>query len=49
LCFVVDYRYNEEQYSELLTNGFYVHGRAGVFDEIDYEDENPDNQIKPTK
>ena len=32
----------------MLGNGFYVHGRAGIFDEIDYEDENLDNQIKPT-
>ena len=33
---------------ELLCNGFYVHGRAGIFDEIDYNDENSNNQIKPT-
>jgi hypothetical protein len=26
-----------------------VHGRAGIFNEIDYEDDDPDNQIKPTK
>ena len=32
-----------------LQNGFYVHGRAGVFDEIDYTDESFDNQILPTK
>ena len=49
LCFVVDYHYDQEQYNELIGNGFYVHGRAGIFDEIDYEDDNPDNQIKPTK
>lgn len=49
LCFVVDYNYDEKAYSELLGNGFYVHGRAGIFDEIDYEDDDPDNQIKPTK
>ena len=49
LCFVVDYKYDEKAYSELLGNGFYVHGRAGIFDEIDYEDDDPDNQIKPTK
>lgn len=48
LCFVVDYNYDEKAYSELLGNGFYVHGRAGIFDEIDYEDSDPDNQIKPT-
>ena len=49
LCFIVDHRYDEESYSELLGNGFYVHGRAGIFNEIDYEDDDPDNQIKPTK
>ena len=48
ICIVVDYKYNPEKYNELLGNGFYVHGRAGIFDEIDYEDENLDNQIKPT-
>ena len=38
------------KYNELLRNGFYVHGRAGIFDEIDYFDENrsKDNQIMPT-
>lgn len=30
-------------------NGFYVHGRAGIFDEINYEDASFDNQILPTK
>lgn len=45
---VVDYNYASEEYDDLLKNGFYVHGRAGIFDEIDYEDENKDNQIKPT-
>lgn len=49
LCFVVDYNYDEESYNELLGNGFYVHGRAGIFDEISYDDDDPDNQIKPTK
>lgn len=49
LCFVVDHEYDERGYSELLGNGFYVHGRAGIFNEIDYEDDDPDNQIKPTK
>ena len=44
---VVDYNYSEE-YDNLLGNGFYIHGRAGIFDEMNYEDENPDNQIKPT-
>jgi hypothetical protein len=49
LCFVIDHKYNEKAYSELLGNGFYAHGKAGMFDEIDYEDDDPDNQIKPTK
>jgi hypothetical protein len=33
----------------MFVNGFYVHGRAGIFDEIDYTDNNPENQIQPTK
>lgn len=37
------------KYSRLLQNGFYVHGRAGIFDEINYFDFNPDNNIMPTK
>ena len=49
ICVVVDSNYDPEGYAELLGNGFYVHGRAGIFDEIDYEDDDPDNQIKPTK
>ena len=48
VCVVIDHNYNSDKYLDLLGNGFYVHGRAGIFDEIDYEDENPDNQIKPT-
>lgn len=48
ICIVVDHRYDEDKYSDLLGNGFYVHGRAGIFNEIDYYDDNPDNQIKPT-
>lgn len=37
-------------YDEILKNGFYVHGRAGIFDEIDYfnEDRSKDDQIMPT-
>lgn len=46
---VVDYNYSPKEYDELLVNGFYVHGRAGIFNEIDYEDENKTNQIQPTK
>lgn len=36
------------KYNELLSNGFYVHGRAGIFDEIDYFDEDRTNEILPT-
>ena len=45
---VVNHNYASDEYRELLQNGFYVHGRAGIFDEIDYFDDDPDNQIKPT-
>lgn len=45
---VVDYKYAPTEYDDLLCNGFYVHGRAGIFNEIDYEDDNENNQIKPT-
>jgi hypothetical protein len=48
VCVVIDHNYNSDKYLDLLGNGFYVHGRAGIFNEIDYEDEDPDNQIKPT-
>lgn len=37
------------EYDTILTNGFYVHGRAGVFDEIDYFDNDITNQIRPTR
>ena len=49
ICVVADEKIDPEKYNDLLGNGFYVHGRAGIFNEIDYFDENPDNQIKPTK
>lgn len=40
----------KKEYDEILLNGFYVHGRAGIFDEINYFDENvsKSNQIMPT-
>ena len=40
----------KDEYDEILKNGFYVHGRAGIFDEIDYfnEDRSKDDQIMPT-
>jgi hypothetical protein len=37
---------NFEKYS---VNGFYVHGRAGIFNELNYSDANATNQILPTK
>ena len=38
-----------EEFNELLQNGFYIHGRAGVFNELNYQDNNLNNQILPTK
>lgn len=38
-----------EETDKLLRNAFYVHGRAGKFDEIDYRDASFSNQILPTK
>ena len=35
--------------NKFLRNGFYVHGKAGIFNELNYEDESFDNQILPTK
>lgn len=40
--------YNNQR-NAFLRNGFYVHGRAGIFDEIDYENSIFDDQILPTK
>lgn len=39
----------ENEYNELLLNGFYVHGRSGIFDEMDYTNLELDDQILPTK
>ena len=38
-----------ETYNKYLRNGFYVHGRSGTFDEINYKDEDMTNQILPCK
>lgn len=46
---ITDSETSKEAYEKLLRNGFYVHGRAGIFNEINYFDENPDNEILPTK
>lgn len=40
---------DKQMYDKMFINGVYVHGRAGVFDEIDYTDDDLDNQILPTK
>ena len=41
-----------QQYLDVCKNtlriGLYTHGRAGIYDEINYFDDNQDNQIKPT-
>ncbi|MBQ0113248.1 MAG: hypothetical protein KBT03_08985 [Bacteroidales bacterium] len=39
----------KEAYRKLLSNSFFVHGRAGIFDELDYSDLNQTNNITPTK
>lgn len=58
ICFMVnpnegvltDTTSNEKKmYDKMFINGVYVHGRAGIFDEIDYTDDELDNQILPTK
>lgn len=40
---------DKNMYDRMFINGVYVHGRAGIFDEIDYTDDSLDNQILPTK
>lgn len=37
------------EYDKLLKNGFYVHGRAGIFNEMDFTDSQALNKILPTK
>ena len=58
ICFMVnpnegvltDTTSNEKKmYDKMFINGVHVHGRAGIFDEIDYTDDELDNQILPTK
>ena len=38
----------QTEYNKLICNWFYVHGKAGIFDEIDYTDDDLTNQILPT-
>lgn len=42
---------NSEEYDTLLGNGFYLHGRSGIFDttKINYFDSTRTNEILPTK
>ena len=39
----------QKEFDKLLINGFYVHGKAGIFNEINVKDNTRDNQILPTK
>ena len=39
----------EDLKSKFLSYRLFVHGKAGIFNEINYEDESFDNQILPTK
>lgn len=43
ISIIVDHRHNREQFNDLLCNGFYVHGRSGIIDEL-----TTTNNIKPT-
>ena len=38
----------KEAYDKVNRIGFFVHGRAGIYDEINYIDSDPGNEIKPT-
>ena len=46
---IIDNNLRNTLENKFLRNGFYVHGKAGIFNELDYEDESFDNQILPTK
>ena len=37
---IVNNQYNPIEFNNLLQNGFYIHGRAGIIDEINYFDDN---------
>lgn len=45
---VEEYKKYKNIHDNTLRIGLYTHGRAGVYNEINYKDLNPDNQIKPT-
>lgn len=44
-----EYNITEKLKDTYLRNGFYVHGRAGIFNELNYKDASFDNQILPSK
>jgi hypothetical protein len=44
----LDYKLCKEAYDKVNRIGFFVHGRSGIYDEINYTDLDPDNEIKPT-
>jgi hypothetical protein len=44
----MDYSKAKEAYDKVNRIGFFVHGRSGIYDEINYTDLDPDNEIKPT-
>ena len=46
---VIDSTLKTKLENTFLKNGFYVHGKAGIFNELDYNDKDFDNQILPTK
>ena len=43
-----EYKNYLESYKNTCRVGLYTHGKAGIYDEINYSDLNPDNQVKPT-
>lgn len=46
---IIDDKLRGDLENKFLKNGFYVHGKAGIFNELDYNDDKFDNQILPTK
>ena len=52
IAFLINYNNLKEDdrvlYDLYIRNGLFIHGRSGVYDEINYFDCDLDNQIKPT-
>ena len=46
---IIDNEIQKNLKNKFLRNGFYVHGKAGIFNELNYNDNEFDNQILPTK